>query len=211
MKNEKKKNKGVIGKIVKIIFFIIAFFILLIAGIILYKANKYPDKVPDVLGIKPMIVLSGSMETDIHKGDLVFVKMTDPKKLKVNDVIAFRNEEDSVTTHRIIEIVMENGVRKFKTKGDANNSSDNNLVAMEDVEGVYFAKINGVGNFLMFMQKPMGLVMVLLIILVVGLVWLYVVNKKDEKKYLLEDEKERLEFEEYKKMKQQNEKHDDKN
>ncbi len=201
MKKSQNKKKGLLGKIFKICFFTIAFIILLFAVIILFKANSDPDKVPDVFGYKPMIVLSGSMETSIHTGDLVFVKMVDTNTLKKNDVIAFRNEEDSVTTHRIIDIVFEDNIKYFKTKGDANNTEDANLVKMSDVEGIYVARIPKVGNFLMFMQKPIGLVLVLLVILVVGLIWLYIVNKKDEKKFKIEDEKERLEFEEYKRRK----------
>ena len=198
----KKREQLGIGTVIKIIFFIIAIPLLIIACIIMYKANKYPNRVPDVFGIKPMIVLSGSMETSIHTGDLVFVKMVDANTLREDDVIAFRNESDTVTTHRIIEIVMQNGQKYFKTKGDANNSEDANLVAMDDVEGIYIGRIAKVGNFLMFMQQPIGLIIVLLVILVVGLIWLYIVNKRDERILAKEDEQDRKEFEEFKRRKQ---------
>ena len=202
MERNSKKRKGVVSKIFKFVFFTLSIIILLIAGTIMIKANIHPEQVPDVLGYKPMIVLSGSMETSIHTGDLVFVKIVDTTTLKENDVVAFRNEEDTVTTHRIIEIVYENGKQYFKTKGDANNIEDANLVEMEDVEGLYVGRLAGVGNFLMFIQKPIGLCTVLLVILVIGLIWLYLVNKKDEKEYRKMDEKERLEFEEFKRQKE---------
>ncbi len=202
MGKNKQNKKGIVGKVCKIIFFSFAFIILLIAGIIMYKANSDPAKVPDVFGYKPMIVLSGSMETSIHTGDLVFVKMVDTTTLKKNDVIAFRNEADTVTTHRIVDIVFEDGKQFFQTKGDANNANDKNLVAMEDVEGLYVGRIAGAGNFLMFMQKPIGLFIVLLVILVIGLLWLYIVNRRDDKKYRKEEEKDRLEFEEFKRQRE---------
>ena len=202
MEKSKQNKKGIVGKTAKIFFFGIALIILIIASIIMIKANTDPDKVPDVFGYKPMIVLSGSMETSIHTGDLVFVKMVDTTTLKKDDVIAFRNEEDTVTTHRIVEIVFEEGKQYFKTKGDANNAEDANLVEMEDVEGLYVARIPKAGNFLMFMQKPIGLFVVLLSILVIGLLWLYIVNKKDEKKYRKAEEKDRLEFEEFKRQRE---------
>ena len=179
----------------------------------MYKANSDPDKVPDVFGYKPMIVLSGSMETSIHTGDLVFVKMVDTTTLKKGDVIAFRNESDTVTTHRIVDVVFEDGKQYFKTKGDANNAEDVNLVAMEDIEGIYVARIPKAGNFLMFMQKPIGLFIVLLVILVIGLLWLYIISRKDDKKYRKEEEKDRLEFEEFKRQREierQKENNDDK-
>ena len=183
MKKKKQNKSGIVSKICKVFLLFIAFVILLIAGIIMYKANTDPDKVPDVFGYKPMIVLSGSMETSIHTGDLVFVKMVDTTSLKQNDVIAFRNESNTVTTHRIVEIVYENGKQYFKTKGDANNANDKNLVAMKDVEGLYVARIPKAGNLLMFMQKPIGLFIALLVILVIGLLWLYMVSRKDDKEY----------------------------
>ena len=202
--NKNKSTKQIsIGKIVKIIFFIIAIPLLIIACTIMYKANKYPDKIPDVFGIKPMIVLSGSMETSIYTGDLVFVKMVDTDTLKENDIIAFRNEENKVTTHRIIEIIEENGETLYRTKGDNNRSEDANLVKTADVEGRYFCRIAGLGNFLMFMQQPIGLAVVLLIILVVGLICLHIMNKVEEKNISEEDKKYMKEFEEFKRKQQE--------
>ena len=213
MKRDKKSKRGIIGRIFKIIFITIAIIILFVAALIMYKANSDPDKVPDVFGYKPMIVLSGSMETSIHTGDLVFVKMVDTTTLKKGDVIAFRNESDTVTKHRIVDVVLEDGKQYFKTKGDANNAEDVNLVAMEDIEGIYVARIPKAGNFLMFMQKPIGLFIVLLVILVIGLLWLYIISRKDDKKYRKEEEKDRLEFEEFKRQREierQKENNDDK-
>lgn len=198
-----KKQKISVGTIIKIIFFLIAIPLLIMACIIMYKANKYPDKIPDILGIKPMIVLSGSMETSIYTGDLVLVKMVDTDILKENDIIAFRNEEDKVTTHRIIEILSENGETLYRTKGDNNSTEDANLVKTSDVEGIYFTRIPEVGNFLMFMQQPIGLFVVLLIILVIGMICLFIMNKIDDKRISKEDEKYRQEFEEFKRKKQE--------
>ena len=202
MKKDKKSKKGIVGRVLKGFFIIIAIIVLSIATLILYKANTDPDKVPDVLGYKPMIVLSGSMETSIHTGDLVFVKMVDTTTLKKGDVIAFRNETDTITTHRIVDIVFEDGKQYFRTKGDANNAEDTNLVSMKDVEGLYVGRIPKAGNFLMFMQKPIGLFIVLLIILVIGLLWLYIISRKDDKKYRKLEEKDRLEFEEFKRQRE---------
>ena len=114
MKNRRElKKTEIMGLIFKIVFLIIVIPIILMSIIVMIKANKYPDKIPDIFGYKPMIVLSGSMETAIYTGDLVFVKIVDTDKLNVGDVIAFRNEVDTVTTHRIINIVDKNGKRYF--------------------------------------------------------------------------------------------------
>ena len=54
---------------------------------IMYQAKTNEDVVPSVFGYKPFIVLSGSMESEIHKGDLVVVKTIDPTKLQEEDII----------------------------------------------------------------------------------------------------------------------------
>ena len=191
------KNKKIsIGNILKIIFLIITIPLIIAAGIIIFKANRYPDKIPDIFGIKPMIVLSGSMETEIYTGDVAFVKEVNPNELKKQDIIAFRNEQNKVTTHRIVDIIEKDGERFFRTKGDNNNTEDINLVSTKSVEGLYFARISGLGNFLMFMQQPTGLIVTLLFILVVGLVILRILDKTEDEQY-------KKEFEEFKKMKKE--------
>ena len=170
-------------------FFVIAIPILGVACIVIYKANKYPDKVPEVFGIKPMIVLSGSMETSIHTGDVVFVKIVDTDTLENGDVIAFRNESNKVTTRRIVETVRENGQQYFKTTGDANDSENPDLIKMSDVEGVYIGRISGLGIFFIFIQKP------------IGLIWLYLVNKIDEKNLLQKKNKKEKNLKNIKKEK----------
>ena len=202
---ENKKSSNLMGKIIRTIIIIILLLVVGFTGIILYKANKNPDKVPDIFGIKPFIVLSGSMETSIYTGDLVFVKVVDTNELKPNDIIAFRNEENTVTTHRIVEIVKENGKTKFRTKGDNNESEDNLLVTSEKIEGKYIKRFPGVGKILIFLQQPMVLLIVILIILVVGLLWLHILNRIEDKKIDKIDEQERQEFEEFKKQKMKKE------
>lgn len=198
---DKKVNFSIFG-IIKTIFFIICIILLIIGMSIIYKANKHPDKVPDIFGIKPFIVLSGSMETEIYTGDLAFVEITDTNTIKTNDIIAFRNEENTVTTHRVVDIIEENGQLFFKTKGDANNIEDASLVSTDAVEGKYIGKISKLGNTLMFLQQPMGLVIVLLIILVIGMIWLYCANKADMKKIMEDDLEYKKEFEEFKRKKE---------
>lgn len=205
MKVEDKALTKTIGRIVKILFFIIATPILILSLIIMIKARIYPDKVPDVFGYKPMIVLSGSMETSIYTGDLVFVKMVDTNILKEDDIIAFRNETNTVTTHRIVELVNENGNTLFRTKGDNNNTEDAKLVLANEVEGVYVFKISGLGNVLMFLKEPKSLVILLLATLVLGLIWIQIMDKIENKNKIQEDEKYKKEFEEFKKMQKEKE------
>lgn len=166
---------------------------------IMFQSKTNSDKVPSVFGYKPFMVLSGSMESDIHKGDLILTKETDPTKLKINDIIAFRDAAGTITTHRIIDIVVNDGQTYFITKGDNNTTQDQNLVALNDVEGIYVGRIPGIGSMMDSLSKPTTIM-----ILVVGITAIFVIgfmisNKKQQ-------DAERKEFLEYKLMKELEEK-----
>ena len=57
---------------------------------IMFQAKANTSKVPSVFGIKPFMVLSGSMETEIKKGDLMAVKVVLPNG---SNFIAFAKSE----------------------------------------------------------------------------------------------------------------------
>ena len=173
--------------------------ILLINIWIMVQANTNKDEIPSVFGYKPFIVLSGSMETEIYKGDLIISKVVDPETLKVNDIIAFRDAEDTVTTHRIIEIVDRDGEKLFITKGDNNNSQDQNLVELKDVEGLYVLRIPGIGTFMNSLAEPTTVIIAVLAITLAFIVGFSISSKKQR-------DEEKKEFLEYKKMKEEAEK-----
>lgn len=66
-------------------------------------------------------IKTGSMADTINIDDYVFVKIT--SDVKENDIISFVTD-DSVVTHRVIEITNEN---KIITQGDANNTPDEEI------------------------------------------------------------------------------------
>lgn len=152
----KKKLKVVLSSIVLVILAPILFFSL----VILINSYTNPDEVPSFFGWKPFIVLSGSMETEIYSGDVAVVKEVDISEIKENDIIAFK-DDDIVITHRVVDIIEEDGKVKYKTKGDNNNVEDNGYVLAEQVEGIYRFKIRRLGNLAMFAQTPIGMIVCL--------------------------------------------------
>lgn len=166
---------------------------------IMFQSKTNSEKVPSVFGYKPFMVLSGSMESDIHKGDLILTKETNPADLAINDVIAFRDAQNTITTHRIIDIVENDGQTYFITKGDNNSTQDLNLVAYEDVEGIYVGRIPGIGSMMDSLSKPTTI-----IILVFGITAIFVIGFMISTKK--QRDAERKEFLEYKLMKELEEK-----
>ena len=130
---------------------------------IIIKGALFPEKPPSVLGLTPMVVLSGSMsgeaEDHIEVGDLVFVGRADPEELEVGDVIAYMNGGATVT-HRITAIdTNTDGDLLFTTKGDANNAEDTTPVTEEQLVEIYRWRIPKVGDFALFLQTPLGMLL----------------------------------------------------
>lgn len=158
VKNISRKICTVIGVILCIVFG----FLLICNLTIIIKGTIAPDKPPEIFGHTPLVVFSGSMSGDasdhIEVGDLIFVGDVESEDLKVGDIIAFMQGK-TVVTHRIIEIKTGlDGKLLFSTKGDANNTKDTEPVSEDDLIGIYKARIPKVGDFAIFMQTPLGMI-----------------------------------------------------
>ena len=95
-----------------------------------------------LVGFQVFTVLSGSMEPTYHVGSLIYVKEIDTDDLRAGDPITYLIDEDTVVTHRIVEVVPdeeEPETIRFRTKGDAYSK----MIPAEDkfkAIGAYAAK-----------------------------------------------------------------------
>ena len=193
-----------LNKVVSIIILIILIPILFVNGVILVNSFIHPDEISSFFGWKPFMVLSGSMETEIDAGDVAVVKETDTASLKKGDIIAFKSGE-IVITHRIYDIIQEEGETRYITKGDNNNAEDNGYVLPEQIEGVYQFKISRLGNIEMFIQAPIGMIVCLSIPFII-LVLVQIVDSKRNQKYIEEKgNKQKIMEEEIERLKKENE------
>ena len=106
-------------------------------------------------GIRTFTVLSGSMEPTYHVGSLIYVKKVDPTTIQPGQVITFMLEENTVATHRVVDIDGEN--QRFTTKGDANDAEDASLVHYKNVIGTPVFTIPKLGYAANYIQHPPGL------------------------------------------------------
>lgn len=112
-----------------------------------------------LLGMQVFTVLSGSMEPNYHVGSIIYVKEVDPAELKVGDAISFMLSENTVATHRIVEVVPDGDdptVIRFRTKGDNNTIEDSSLVHCNNVLGKVVGTIPYLGYVSDFVQHPPG-------------------------------------------------------
>lgn len=166
-KNDKAKQgtqrKRLIPTVIGTILCVVCGLLLICNLTIIIKGTLNPEKPPSVLGITPMVVMSGSMSGDaedhIEVGDLIFVRNEEPENLQTGDVIAYMSDGTTVT-HRITKISTdENGSLLFTTKGDANETEDTEPVTVDQLVGVYQGRIPKVGDFALFLQQPLGMLL----------------------------------------------------
>ena len=168
--------------------------ILIINITLIIKSYTNADEVPSVGGYLPLIVLTDSMYPEIESGDLIICHTIEPNEVKEGDVIAFfdpAGNGTSIVTHRVVEIVEENGTYSFRTRGDNNNTEDKDLVPGENLVGIYKSRIGGAGNVALFMQSTTGLIVCVVLPIILLVVYdvirrrLYEKSKKDDTAALL--------------------------
>ena len=161
---DSKGRGGLVTTIVLIVLAVLFVPILIVNLTLIIKGSLHSDVPPDVFGVAPMAVASGSMSGDAEdcfdEGALIFVTLLDNEEkqdLEEGDIVTYYTGEVFVT-HRIIEV--ERGgsgeIVSFITKGDANDSDDG-VVPIGNVVGICTGSVAGLGDFALFMQTPMGI------------------------------------------------------
>lgn len=188
----KKDVKSVIKYSFCILMSLILIPVLLINLVLIFKSLIFPNEIPSIIGKVPIVALSNSMSPVFKSGDLIIVEKTDCNNIAVGDIISYFYDNGSsvrTITHRVVEI--KNG--KYITKGDANNTTDKNIVLCSDVIGVYKSKIPFIGKVILFMSTPTGIVVFIVLPLLAYLGYEVVGRRKNES--AIEEENKRLQEE----------------
>ena len=188
-----KKKRGLVGTIIGIILCIILIPIIIINIILIVNTYIHPENIPGVFGMRPVIVLSGSMEPEFMSGDLIFIQDGDVEQLKEGDIIWYM-EDGAAVTHRIEAVTEENGAVRYTTRGDANNTDDQKQVEQSQIQGIYKGrKISGAGDAVMFMQSTTGMILFIVCPIVLLILWDIIYRRKIDKEE--REERGRLEKE----------------
>ena len=148
------------------------------------KENKRKSDIPfiifliiciPILIINLIIIIKGNMNPD-----------------KVPDVFGYK---PFAVVSGSMETSINVGKRYFATKGDNNKSNDMDPVVFDKIEGVYVTKYAKLGNFVLFIQKPIGFIIIMIIILLIGVI-LFMLTGKSKSRTISDDELK--DFEEFK-------------
>lgn len=168
---EKNKKRSLLT-FVHIALCILLIPIIIINVSIIISTYVHPNEIPGVFGIKPVAVLSGSMEDTFMTGDLILVKKSDTADIKEGDVICYLISNQAVT-HRVVGTKQDtSGNIVYVTKGDANNTEDSEVVQEEQIQGIWTGiRFAGLGNFVMFLSSTTGMLLFIVLPVVLLILW----------------------------------------
>jgi len=174
MKEKTKKALNITANIATWVVVVIAVLMVILTMLSFFGAIGGEEKdSKGIFGIKPYVVLSGSMDRVFPAGSLIFVEdIEDYQSLQVGDIITFKADfnsntttKDTIVTHQIVDILVSkdaNGndyISGFFTKGTENDDRDP-VIYQERFEkqilGKYVGHVGVVGYVINFLQSKLG-------------------------------------------------------
>ena len=113
---------------------------------------------PHLWGFSFLMVMGGSMSPALPSGSVAMVQPVDVSEIEVGDIIAYqpRHVGSTVTTHRVVNIIRQEGDISFQTKGDHNEFADIYPVPSDQVIGRMQFHIPFLGYIIHFLKQPLG-------------------------------------------------------
>ena len=174
MKEKTKKALNITANIATWVVVVIAVLMVILTMLSFFGTIGGEEKdSKGIFGIKPYVVLSGSMDRVFPAGSLIFVEdIDDYQSLQVGDIITFKAStnsttvsKDTIVTHQIVNVLMSKDsdgnefLYAFETKGTENNANDP-LIYHQYFEtailGKYVGHVAVVGYVINFLQSKLG-------------------------------------------------------
>ncbi|KTG29501.1 signal peptidase I [Haloferax profundi] len=126
------------------------------------------------------IVVSSSMSPTIHANDAILVEDAQPTSIEEGDIIVYESyrdspsDDESVTTHRVVEVMQTDDGLAYRTKGDALEEVDAQPVPQSALIGRVSFVIPQVGHVVQFAQSGTGFIALVVVpfgLLVLNELW----------------------------------------
>jgi signal peptidase I len=190
MKDKDKVKSDKRRKIVNVVFTAIQIVIVIVAislslAVILNPNVNNVEVGPGPIKLLPILSnsMSGNNKDSFNMGDLVVsFAPKDASNLKEGQIVTFVMYEGGsqfLNTHRITERNVDgNGNVSYRTKGDATENVDEQVVPANDVLAVYAFHVPRVGEYLIFLQEPDHFMFIIVVPLAVLFLWNIIVLVK---------------------------------
>ena len=111
-----------------------------------------------VVGLRPYILESSSMEPTVTKGSLVFVKHNEVSEVKDGDVVVYRTNG---------QLVLHRYIGENRIQGDANSLAQSITLTDSNYVGTLSFSIPGIGFFVSFLLQQKWILWVLILSFVI--------------------------------------------
>ena len=139
-------------------------FCLVVSILIIFMSISFANNL-GVSKYKLYDVLTGSMSPTIKPGDFIVVKEIDANKVENGDIITFKsNNSKNLTTHRVVDVINDDGNISFQTKGDANDVLDPMLIDSNLLVGKVIFNIPYIGRIMSLVFKFKGIIITFIIV-----------------------------------------------
>ncbi|QTX03325.1 signal peptidase I [Agromyces archimandritae] len=109
-----------------------------------------------LLGIRPVVVISGSMEPVLPVGSVALIKSVDYDEVAVGDIVTVQRPRGlGLVTHRVVEKTTIDGSPALELKGDANRTADPDPYPVDTVSRMVLS-VPGLGHIAIFLQNGNG-------------------------------------------------------
>ena len=180
------------NKVVKTIAGIIKgiFMVMLILFIFMVCLQRFSNNEVSLFNFRIFTVISGSMEPKYKIGDVLISVETDPKDIKVGDVVSYHGEKrdlkDKVVTHQVISIEKDDaGKYYFHTKGICENCLvEDPVVSENQLYGVVKYKVKTLSAIYKVVGTTTGLFFFIILPLfyIIGSEIIYTLLEKEEER-----------------------------
>ncbi|UTE79291.1 signal peptidase I SipW [Rossellomorea sp. KS-H15a] len=128
-------------------------------------SSKSSGGEPQFLGYQLKTVLSGSMEPTFKTGSVIAVKpVEDTSTFKKGEVVTFLQQDNTIVTHRIMDVIKNGDNTMIQTKGDNNEDVDTQPVLAQNVIAKYTGySIPYLGYFIDFAKSNKGTAILLIV------------------------------------------------
>lgn len=157
--------KGAINVICWIVIAALAVFM------ITFLVSRINGGTPSVFGYTFHRISSGSMEPELKVDDVILdYEVKNINELKIGDIITFQGGkqfDNHLVTHRVVRAPYTDGGQLWlQTKGDANNATDDPIMA-ETVKSKFVSKVSFLTGLYSFFLSPWGLITFISVLLII--------------------------------------------
>ncbi len=157
---KRKISKSCIMKLIGAVLFVV---------VLLFSL---PIAIPRLMGYHVYSVTSDSMNPTLNEGNIIYVNPIPAEEILEDDIISFYigSDENNIITHRVISINEEEGY--FETKGDNNNTKDEDPVYFDNYLGRLTYDLPGGLFILNLVDSIIGKIILILFLIVALILWI---------------------------------------